>query len=160
MDGTAFEVQCQVDILRVNYIKNPGFEGLDMSMWNIDGTAVDREDDNNKRTGTYSLKFWSQDAFSYTVEQEITDLAAGTYELGAFLQGGDAGSSAVFRLYITVGDKTYTADSAVNGWLKWDEPHISDITVKEGDKVTVGVHVESGPGGWGAWDDFYLYKMD
>ena len=66
----------------------------------------------------------------------------------------------MFRLYITVGDKTYTADSAVNGWLKWDEPHISDITVKEGDKVTVGVHVESGPGGWGAWDDFYLYKMD
>ncbi len=160
VDGTAFEVQCQVDILRVNYIKNPGFEGPDMSMWNIDGTAVDREDDNNKRTGTYSLKFWSQDAFSYTVEQEITDLAAGTYELGAFLQGGDAGSSAVFRLYVTVGDKTYTADSAVNGWLKWDDPHISDITVKEGDKVTVGVHVESGPGGWGAWDDFYLYKMD
>ncbi|MDE5679005.1 MAG: glycosyl hydrolase family 53, partial [Lachnospiraceae bacterium] len=93
-------------------------------------------------------------------EQEITNIPAGTYELGAFLQGGDAGSSAVFRLYITVDGQTYTADSAVNGWLKWDEPHIADIVIGEGASVVVGVEVECGAGGWGAWDDFYLYKMD
>lgn len=160
VDGTVYAVQCQLEILRLNYIKNPGFEDMDMSMWNITGSSADREDDNNKRTGTYSLKFWNKDAFSYTAEQEIQGLPAGTYELGAFLQGGDAGSSAVFQLYIKVDDEIYTADTSVNGWLKWDEPRIEQIVVEEGAAVTVGVLVESGPGGWGAWDDFYLYKLD
>lgn len=160
VDGTAYPVQCTVDILKVNYVKNPGFEDSDMSMWNITGVGADREDDNNKRSGTYSLKFWDAAAFSYCAEQVITGIPAGTYELGAFLQGGDAGSSAVFQLYITVDGETYTADSAVTGWLKWDEPHITDIVIGEGSSVTVGVKVESGAGGWGAWDDFYLYKMD
>ena len=48
----------------------------------------------------------------------------------------------------------------MSGWLKWDEPHISDIVVGEGAAVTIGVEVECAGGGWGAWDDFYLYKMD
>lgn len=159
-DGAEYPVICTVDILKVNYVKNPGFEESDMSMWNMTGVGVDREDDNNKRSGTYSLKFWAPDAFDFCVEQEITGIPAGNYELGAFLQGGDAGSNAVFQLYITVDGVAYTADSAVTGWLKWDEPHITDIAISEGSTVIVGVKVESGPGGWGAWDDFYLYKMD
>ena len=160
VDGEAYPAKCMVDILKVNFVKNPGFEESDMSMWNITGVGVDREDDNNKRSGTFSLKFWDADSFSFCAEQQITGLQAGTYELGAFLQGGDAGSSAVFTLYITVDGQTYTADSAVTGWSKWDEPHIADIVITEGSEVTVGVKVESGAGGWGAWDDFYLYKMD
>lgn len=160
VDGEEYAVVCSVEIKKVNYVKNPGFEESDMSMWEITGTGVDREDDNNKHTGTYSLKFWAAESYSYRAEQEITGLAAGTYELGAFLQGGDAGSSAVFRLFITVDGETYTADSAVTGWLKWDEPHITDIVIGEGASVVVGVEVECGAGGWGAWDDFYLYKMD
>lgn len=160
VDGTEYAVTCTVHILKVNYVKNAGFEENDMSMWNIVGTGADREDDNNKRSGAYSLKFWDEAAFSYSAEQEITGIPAGTYELGAFLQGGDAGSNAVFRLYIKVDEETYTADSGVNGWLKWEEPHIADIVIEEGATVSVGVQVESGAGGWGAWDDFYLYKMD
>lgn len=159
-DGREYSVLCTVEIKKVNYVKNPGFEESDMSMWDITGIGADREDDNNKRSGAYSLKFWAAESFSYRAEQEITDIPAGTYELGAFLQGGDAGSSAVFRLYITVDGETYTADSSVNGWLKWDEPHITDIVIGEGASVIVGVEVECGAGGWGAWDDFYLYKMD
>lgn len=160
VDGEEYPVFCSVEIKKVNFVKNPGFEESDMSMWEITGTGADREDDNNKRSGAYSLKFWDTESFSYRAEQEITEIPAGTYELGAFLQGGDAGSSAVFRLYITVDGQTYTADSAVNGWLKWDEPHIADIVIGEGASVIVGVEVECGAGGWGAWDDFYLYKMD
>ena len=160
VDGEEYPVFCSVEIKKVNFVKNPGFEESDMSMWEITGTGAGREDDNNKRSGAYSLKFWDAESFSYRAEQEITNIPAGTYELGAFLQGGDAGSSAVFRLYITVDGQTYTADSAVNGWLKWDEPHIADIVIGEGASVVVGVEVECGAGGWGAWDDFYLYKMD
>lgn len=160
VDGEEYPTVCSVEIKKVNYVKNPGFEDSDMSMWDITGVGVDREDDNNKRSGTYSLKFWAKEAYGYRAEQEVTGLPAGTYELGAFLQGGDAGKNAVFKLYITVDGETFTADSAVSGWLKWDEPHITDIVIGEGAVVTVGVEVECAGGGWGAWDDFYLYKMD
>lgn len=160
VDGEEYPTVCSVEIKKVNYVKNPGFEDSDMSMWDITGDGVDREDDNNKRSGTYSLKFWAKEAYGYRAEQEVTGLPAGTYELGAFLQGGDAGKNAVFKLYITVDGETHTADSAVSGWLKWDEPHITDIVIGEGAVVTVGVEVECAGGGWGAWDDFYLYKMD
>ncbi len=160
VDGTEYPVQCTVDIMNVNYIKNPGFEESDMSMWNITGTGADREEDNNKRSGAFSLKFWDADAFTFCAEQEITGLPAGTYELGAFLQGGDAGSSAVFKLSITVDGAVYTTDSKVSGWLNWDEPRITDVVIGADSVVTVGVQVESGAGGWGAWDDFYLYKVD
>lgn len=160
VDGEEYPTVCSVEIKKVNYVKNPGFEDSDMSMWDITGEGVDREDDNNKRSGTYSLKFWAKEAYGYRAEQEVTGLPAGIYELGAFLQGGDAGKNAVFKLYITVDGETLTADSAVSGWLKWDEPHITDIVIGEGAVVTVGVEVECAGGGWGAWDDFYLYKMD
>lgn len=53
-----------------------------MSMWQINGKGVGRETDNNKRSGDYSLKFWSADAVSYTAEQEIQGIPAGSYELG------------------------------------------------------------------------------
>lgn len=160
VDGVEYSTVCAVEIKKLNYVKNPGLEESDMSMWNITGVGVDREDDNNKHSGTYSLKFWAKEAYRYRAEQEIMDLPAGTYELGAFLQGGDAGKNAVFKLFITVDGETMTADSGVSGWLKWDEPHISDIVVGEGAAVTIGVEVECAGGGWGAWDDFYLYKMD
>lgn len=160
VEGVEYPTICSVEIKKLNYLRNPGFEESDMSMWNITGTGVDREDDNNKHSGTYSLKFWAEEPFSYRAEQEVTGLSAGTYELGAFLQGGDAGNNAVFRLYITVDGETFTADSSVTGWLKWGEPHISDIVIGEGAAVTVGVETECAGGGWGAWDDFYLYKME
>ncbi|MBQ7954453.1 MAG: glycosyl hydrolase 53 family protein [Lachnospiraceae bacterium] len=159
-DGTEYNVICNLEILRVNFIKNPGLEGSDMSMWNIEGVGIDRESDNNKRTGDYSLKFWSESEVVYDVYQEIVGLDAGTYELGAFLQGGDAGSSEVFTLYISVNDELYTASSAVNGWLQWAEPHIEGIEIPEGAKVVVGVKANAPAKAWGAWDDFYMHKME
>ena len=56
--------------------------------------------------------------------------------------------------------ETFTADSSVSSWLKWDEPHILDIVIGEGATVKVGVETECAGGGWGAWDDFYLNKME
>lgn len=159
-EGVEYPVICTLDIKRLNYVKNPGLEESDMSMWQIKGNAVDRVTDNNMLSGEYSLKFWSEDAVSYTVEQEIEGIPAGTYELGAFLQGGDAGSNAVFELYITVNGETFTAQTGVTSWQNWDNPVVSDVQIPEGAQVTVGVKVEAAPGAWGAWDDFYLYEAD
>lgn len=97
---------------------------------------------------------------NYTVEQEPSGLSAGTYELGAFLQGGDTGNNPVFQLYIKVNDKVYTADTTVNGWLKWSEPNIAQIIIPEDAQVSIGVKVQATAKTWGAWDDFYLYKNE
>ena len=155
---TEYSVVCELEIKKINYIKNPGLEEVDMSMWQIDGKGVGREADNNKRSGEYSLKFWSADAVSYRVEQEISDIPAGNYEMGVFLQGGDAGNNAVFEFYITVNGETYTVQTKVTSWQNWENPTIENISVPEGAQVTVGVKVEAAAGAWGAWDDFYLHE--
>lgn len=159
-DEIDYNVNAELEIKKVNYIKNAGFEDADMSMWEIDGDGVDREADNNKKSGTYSLKFWKEQEVAFEVQQEIKDIPAGTYELGAFLQGGDAGSNPVFQLSITVNGETTIADTGVTSWQNWDNPVISDIVIPEGATVSVGVKVDAGKGAWGAWDDFTLYDMN
>ncbi len=160
-DGKTFNIQCKLAILSVNYIKNAGFEDGDMSKWIIsDVTIADRTKDNNKRTGDYSLKFWAADNFTYTVEQKIENIPAGTYELSAFLQGGTNGASDVYQLYISVNGTKLTANGELSGWLNWSNPVISAIEIPEGAEVYVGVNVTATGGAWGAWDDFTLYAED
>ena len=159
-DGVDFDINCTLHIMNVNFLSNAGFEDGDMSMWSITGAGIDRVKDNNKRSGDYSLKFWSADPVVYTVEQKIEKIPAGNYELSAYLQGGDAGSSAVFQLYIVVDGTEYTASTKVSGWLQWDNPVITDIVIPEGAEVVVGVRADAAANAWGAWDDFTLYSLD
>lgn len=155
-DGKDYPVKCSLDIKKINYIKNPGFEEIDMTMWNISGNGVAREEDNNKRSGLYSLKFWDDKQIQFTAEQTITGIPAGSYDLGAYLQGGDAGSGSVFELYITVNGTTLTAPSKVTSWQNWDNPVIKNVEIPEGATVVVGVKVDAKAKAWGAWDDFSL----
>ncbi len=155
-DGTDYPVKCTLEIKKINYVKNPGFEDLDMTVWKIDGNGVAREEDNNKRSGLYSLKFWDDKPVKFTAEQKITGIPAGTYDLGAYLQGGAAGSNAVFELYVTVNGKTLTAPSKVTSWQNWDNPVVKNIEIPEGAEVTIGVRVDAQAKAWGAWDDFSL----
>ena len=146
-----------------NLLLNPGFEEADTSMWTITSDqecAGIKEEANNVRNGKYCLHFWAENAFSYTVEQTVT-LDAGTYQAGAFLEGGDAGEDAVFQLYVIVDGEKISVDTEVTGWQNWANPVISSFTVGEDQtSVTIGVQVESAPGGWGAWDDFYLIPVE
>lgn len=155
-DGTEYPVKCTLEIKKINYIKNPGFEDMDMTMWKIDGNGVAREQDNNKRSGLYSLKFWDDSPVKFTAEQTISGIPAGTYELGAFLQGGSAGSTSVFELYITVNGDTLTVPSKVTSWQNWENPIIENIEIPEGAEVIVGVKVDAIAKAWGAWDDLTL----
>lgn len=158
-DGVDYDMVCNLEILKVNYIKNAGLEDSDTSMWVINGEGIDRETDNNKRSGEYSLKFWSESAVVYEVTQEIVGLDAGTYEVGTFLQGGDAGTSA-FIFYISVNGEVYETSSPVSGWLKWNELRMEGIEIPEGATVIIGVKANAPAKAWGAWDDFYLHKME
>lgn len=159
-EGVEYPVRCNLEVKKINYIRNFGLEDADMSMWTIDGAGIGRITDNNMRTGEYSLKFWSADPVVYTVEQEITKIPAGKYELGAFLQGGDAGANAVFELYIQINGEEMKAPTKVTSWQQWENPIVTGIQIPEGAKVVVGVRADAAAGAWGAWDDFYLYEAE
>lgn len=151
-------VTCTLKVLPVNLLSNADFENEDMSTWTISNGCLGRVSDNNKRSGSYSLKYWSADAVTFTAEQKIT-LNKGYYTLNTYMQGGDAGDNAKFSLYAIVGDKTYRVESAVNGWCNWVKPEIGDILITE-DKteITIGISADVAGGAWGSWDDFYLYQ--
>lgn len=160
-DGTnSYDLICTLEIKKINYIKNSGFEDADMTVWEINGKGVGKEADNNKRSGEYSLKFWDDSPVSFTAEQTINNLPAGKYDLGAYLQGGAAGSSPVFELYMEVNGERFTAQSGVTSWQNWDNPVVAGVEVPEGAEVKVGVRVEAAANAWGAWDDFYLYEAE
>ena len=161
-EGDTREVKCKLTINPVNHLVNPGFEDADMSMWTITdaNSCVGRQDDtSNVRSGKYCLKFWDNKAIRYSAEQTLT-LDAGIYKLGTFIEGGDAGDDAEFKVYVKVaGGEEYSVDTGVTGWQNWANPEVTDITVTaDGTEVTVGVSVKAQAGAWGAWDDFYLYR--
>ena len=168
INGTAtlsdenFAATVELEIRPVNLIVNPGFESADMSAWviNDNNSCVSRKNDtNNVHSGDYCLHFWDNKEISYTVEQKIT-LNKGVYKLGTFLEGGDAGNSSEFLLYAEVSGDRLETKTGVTSWQNWDNPEVTDIKIaKDGTEITVGVSVKAPAGAWGAFDDFYLYKV-
>lgn len=159
------EVNCKLVIKEKNLLLNPGFEDGN-KIWVIDdkgntdgknGVGI-QDDSSNVRSGKLCLKFWDDEAIDYVVEQEVT-LDKGIYKLGTYVEGGDCGDAAKLKLYVQVGEKEFTAPTSVTGWQVWANPEIDEIKVlKDGTVVTIGVSVKASSGGWGAWDDFYLYR--
>ncbi|MBD5520827.1 MAG: hypothetical protein HDR03_06315 [Lachnospiraceae bacterium] len=159
-----------------NILQNPGFESADTSCWNTtlsettqaNITAdpgnhhVERKDE-DPHGGSWGWHFYSADEINFTIEQEVSDLKAGTYTVGGFIQGNGAASKDLQTLYVTVksenGSKTtYESTCSLNGWLNWVNPEIANIKVSDGDTLTVGVEIESTVGGaWGTIDDMYMY---
>ncbi|QHZ44978.1 hypothetical protein [Bacillus sp. NSP9.1] len=114
------------------------------------------ENSADAKSGNASLHFFSDDRVDFKAEQTITGLKRGTYQLSAFLQGGNAEGAELYLFAKTSGQE-YRAAAAVNGWGNWKNPEISEILVKDG-AVTIGVSVTAGPGAWGSIDDFVLYQ--
>lgn len=145
-----------------NLLANSSFEDADTSMWEITsegGNVTDFQDkESDAYSGVMSLHFWSENAISFTAEQTVTGLEPGTYEFGLYLQGGDAGDNAQMYIYADNGKEQLAEKTKVDGWCNWQNPVITDITVGEDGRLTVGVSIECAAKGWGTLDDFYLYK--
>jgi arabinogalactan endo-1,4-beta-galactosidase len=156
-------VKLYLQINPENFVSNSGFEENDRSMWNIqykNGTAPHVNFQNmaaDAKSGDYSLHFYSGEAVDFTVEQTITGLEPGYYNLSMFLQGGDANNSDMY-LYASSGGKEYKTQTSVNGWVNWSHPVASDILVLDG-TITIGASIKADGGAWGSVDDFYLYKV-
>lgn len=155
-------VTAHVKVESLNYIKNPGFEEADTSMWKVVCEGSDPTDFQKKaddaHEGEISFHFWSGDSdMDFSLEQEITGLPAGTYKLSAFAQGGDVNDDCEMELYAVTADGELTDAFALNGWVNWQNPTITEIRVT--DSITVGVRIRSNKGSWGTVDDFVLNRV-
>ena len=127
-----------------------------MSMWTISSDVISRKNDtNNVHSGDWTLHFWSDQPIEYTVEQTLT-LDAGSYTYGGFLEGGDAGDSAAFAIYVIIDGVEVSEDTMVTKWQEWKNPEISFDIPSDATSVTIGIRGKAEAKGWGAWDDMYL----
>lgn len=148
----------EVDDDRENLIANNSFEESDTSMWEITRGGTDFQNNaSDAHSGDISLHFWSTGAVNFTAQQTVTGLAPGTYEFGLYIQGGDADGADMY-IYADNGTERLTQETGVTGWVNWQNPVISEITVGEDGTLTVGVSVSAPAKAWGTLDDFYLYQ--
>ncbi|WP_416149978.1 glycosyl hydrolase 53 family protein [Salipaludibacillus sp. HK11] len=153
-------VTANLSIESENFVKNPSFEESDTSMWEITRGADHASVVQNRadsRTGDYSLHFYSGVGVDFNVQQTITDLEPGYYNVSMFLQGGDAGESDMY-LHAETNEDYYRVDTSVRGWTEWNNPTIEDVLILDG-TITIGANITASPGAWGTLDDFYLYRV-
>lgn len=161
-DGTT--VTAYIEVIMINYAQNPSFEDADTSMWKVTYEGEDNPTDfqqkaDDAHTGEFAFHFWSEDSdMDFSIEQEITDLEPGTYQLTAYAQGGDVSDDCEMELYAIVGGEEMTEPFMVTTWAAWQEPTIPDIKVTDG-KLTIGVRMKCNEKSWGTVDDFTLNKI-
>ena len=156
-------VVANVEVKLINYVVNSGFEDSDTSMWKVTYNGKENPTDyqvnaKDARTGEIAFHFWSASEMDFSIEQEVTGLEPGTYQLSAFSQGGDMLSSSVLELYAIADGQEYTQQFELTGYADWKEPTVADIKLT-GDTIVVGVRMKCNGGSWGTVDDFTLNRV-
>lgn len=168
VDGTLSDstaVTADVDVEMVNYVKNPGFEEADRSMWEISYAGENDPTDYQEKAddahdGDFSLHFWSDSDMDFSICQTLTDLPAGTYQLFAFAQGGDMESTSDLELYAVINGEEIGSDAfMLTTWTDWKQPNVDNIRIGDGDTLTIGVRMKCNANSWGTIDDFTLNRI-
>lgn len=160
-DGT--EVTCDVEVKMINHVQNPSFEDADTSMWKVSYEGENNPTDfqvkaDDAYTGEVAFHFWSADSdMEFSIEQEITDLEPGTYQLFAYAQGGDV-TEGEMELYAIVNGEEQTEPFMVTTWTDWKTPTIPEIKVTDG-TLTIGVRMKCNAKSWGTVDEFTLNRI-
>lgn len=161
-EGTT--VTAHVEVEMVNYAVNPGFEDKNRSMWKVsyegeaDPTDYQVKAD-DAHSGETAFHFWSGDSdMEFSIEQEVTGLENGTYQLSVFSQGGDMSLDASMELYAVTADGGQTAPFMLTTYNDWQNPTIKEIKVTDG-TVKIGVRFQCNVGSWGTVDDFTLNRI-
>ena len=156
-------VVANIEVKLINYVENSGFEDSDTSMWNVTYNGKENPTDyqvnaKDARTGETAFHFWSASEMDFSIEQEVTGLEQGTYELSVSSQGGDMLSSSVLELYAIADGHEYTQQFELTGYADWKEPAVTNIKLT-GDTIVVGVRMKCNGGSWGTVDDFTLNRV-
>lgn len=163
LDEQYTTVVANVEIELVNFVVNPSFEDADTSMWKVTYNGKKNPTDyqvNEKdaKSGQTAFHFWSADDMDFSIEQVVTGLEPGTYELSVFSQGGDMSSSAVLELYAAADGQEYTQSFELTGYADWKEPSVTKIKLTD-DSMVIGVRMKCNGGSWGTVDDFTLNRI-
>jgi arabinogalactan endo-1,4-beta-galactosidase len=141
IEGTADGLSCKayVTVEQANLLKNPSFEDGDLAPWVLTelGSAdqLHVEDKaSDSLTGRWHMHFWSAktDSVEFTLEQQLTDLAAGTYRYNISIMGGDSGDSEIYAYVKINGQITKTAPMTITAYGNWDTAEITEISCNPG----------------------------
>ena len=160
-DGTG--VVCHVEVKMLNHVKNPSFEESDTSMWKVTYTGDNNPTDfqvkaDDAHDGVVAYHFWSENSdMEFSIEQDLTDLEPGTYQLVVYAQGGDV-TEGEMELYAVVNGEEQTEPFMVTSWADWQQPTIPEIKVTDG-TLTIGVRIKSNVKSWGTVDEFTLNRI-
>lgn len=161
-DGTV--VTCHMKVVMLNHAKNPSFEDADTSMWKVTYEGENNPTDfqikaDDAYTGNVAFHFWSENSdMEFAIEQELTDLEPGTYQLFVYAQGGDMSEDSVLELYAVANSEEQVEPFAVTNWADWQNPTIPEIKITDG-TLTIGVRMKCNARSWGTVDDFTLNRI-
>ena len=152
------ETTATVTVLSVNELRNPGFESADVSMWTKSGAALTLRATDDPKSGTRSAHFYSGSAFTFTLTQQVSGLAAGRYTASASLQGDGEDAASDVRITVTSGGASAQAPFELNGWRNWSTPVTDAVDVVAGGSATVTIRATLPAGAWGTIDDLVLSR--
>lgn len=168
-DNKEYNVLLTIKVSRSNAsnkLINPGFEARDNGWVQTytKGTGSVEANGDNPRSGSYGYNFYCEEPMQFTLTQTLTDLEAGTYTFGGYIQGNDMGSDNLQYAFAEVYDAdgnpkaVKNASASLSGWMIWNNPEVTGISVSEGDTLVVGMKITLDEAyGWGSFDDLYLY---
>ena len=157
---------CYVSMVNYNFLENWSFEDGETgwtatAMGSFDELYVE-DKVSDSMTGTKHYHFWGSSAntVEFTLEQEVADLKAGSYDYAISIMGGDGGETDIYAYVKLNGELVATADTQITVYNEWHTAEISGIEYHEGDTLTVGIYVKcAGPNAWGKIDDALLNSV-
>ncbi|MEV7610806.1 glycosyl hydrolase 53 family protein [Microbacterium sp. NPDC089320] len=140
-----------------NFLRNPGFEDADTSMWTVTGSGLSLRAWDDPRSGTHSAHFYSASAYSFDLSQTVTGLPAGSYVARASLQGDGEGADGRASLSLSSsGVAGSPAPFGLDGWRVWSTPTTQALQVGADGTAVVRVSAALPVGAWGTIDDLEL----
>lgn len=138
-----------------NFLRNPGFEDADTSMWTKTGAALTLRAWDDPHGGVNSAHFYAASAYSFELSQTVTGLPAGSYFARGVAQGDGEGDSGTVSLSLSGGAPVAFG---LEGWRTWSSPTTEPVEVDDDGTLTVSVTASLPGGAWGTLDDFELVR--
>ncbi|APH43800.1 hypothetical protein BMW26_01625 [Microbacterium sp. 1.5R] len=142
-----------------NYLRNPGFEDADTSMWSVTGSGLTLRAWDDPRSGTHSAHFYAGAGYSFGLSQTVSGLPAGSYVARASLQGDGEGADGGASLSLSSASVTGAAAAfGFDGWRVWSTPMTEALQVGPDGTAVVRVSAALPAGAWGTIDDLELVR--
>ncbi|WP_082477851.1 glycosyl hydrolase 53 family protein [Microbacterium sp. Leaf320] len=142
-----------------NFLRNPGFEDADTSMWSATGSGLALRAWDDPRSGTHSAHFYAASAYSFELSQTVTGLPAGSYVARASLQGDGEGAEGRVALSLSSPSTAGAAAAfGLDGWRVWSTPTTEALQVGAEGTAVVRISAALPAGAWGTIDDLELVR--